>query len=198
MQMKPIRFSDMLVAANHSDVGDFRGWIFDPGMAFQSTNKWWGDLGRRDFPHEGVDYCLYTDSSCGKHRLHAGARIPVTHDGRVRAMFDDYLGRSLVVGHAAGNDGREEFISIYAHTQPLDHIRPGVTVQAGDIIATIADTSRSKARIPAHLHFTLGVPAADLDYDAFVWNTMRDPKLVRLMDPHALIAPVWPAGKSSF
>jgi hypothetical protein len=193
----PTRFSDMLAAANLLDTPDFRGWVFDPGMTFLSPNKWWGDLGRRDFPHEGVDYCYYTDGCCRKHRLDAGARIPVMQDGRVRAMFDDYLGRSLVVGHGTSSGGGPEFISIYAHTDPLAHIRPGAAVIAGDILATVADTSRSRAKILAHLHFSLGVPAADLDYDTFVWNHMRDPKRVRLLDPRPLIAPARPAGKSS-
>ena len=196
MKLMPMCFGDMLAAANLVDALHFRGWVFDPGMTFQSPNKWWGDLGRRDFPHEGVDYCFYTDSTCRKYRLDAGARIPAMHDGRVRAMFEDYLGRSLVVGHATGSDDGTDFISIYAHTHPLEHVRPGAAVRAGDIIATVADTSRSKARIPAHLHFTLGLPAADLDYDRFVWNHMRDPNLVRLLDPQPFIAFTGPAGKT--
>ena len=194
VKLLPTRFSNMLVAANRLDAHNFRGWVFDPGMTFQSPNKWWGDLGRRDFPHEGVDYCFYTDSCCRKHHLDAGTRVPVVQDGRVRAMFDDYLGRSLVVGHATSSGEGTDFISIYAHTEPLAHIRPGADVKAGDILATVADTSRSRARILAHLHFTLGVPAADLDYDTFVWNHMRDPNLVHLLDPQPFIAFTGPAG----
>lgn len=193
----PTPYSDMLAIANALDTRDFRGWVFDPGMAFQSSNKWWGDLSRRDFPHEGVDFCFYTDNACRKHRLDAGTRIPAMDDGRIRAVFDDYLGRSLVVGHATGSDECVDYISIYAHTRPLDHIRPGADVTAGEIIATIADTSRFKASIPAHLHFTLGVPAAGLRFDTFVWNDMRNPSLVRLLDPHPLTAPGWPFDPSS-
>jgi murein DD-endopeptidase MepM/ murein hydrolase activator NlpD len=193
----PTRYSDMLAVANALDASDFRGWVFDPGMTFQSPNKWWGDLSRRDFPHEGVDFCFYTDNACRKHRLGAGTRIPAMHDGRVRAVFDDYLGQALVVEHATGSDECVDYISIYAHTRPLDHIRPGADVTAGEIIATFADTSRSRARIPAHLHFTLGVPAAGLRYDTFVWNDMRNPSLMRLLDPHPLTAPGWPCDPSS-
>ena len=79
----PTPYSDMLAIANALDARDFRGWVFDPGMAFQSPNKWWGDLSRRDFPHEGVDFCFYTDNACRKHRLDAGTRIPAMGDGRI-------------------------------------------------------------------------------------------------------------------
>jgi hypothetical protein len=55
------------------------------------------------------------------------------------------------------------------------------------VIATIADTRRSKARILPHLHLPLSRPSPDLIYENFVWDIMRDPERVTLMDPMGVI-----------
>jgi murein DD-endopeptidase MepM/ murein hydrolase activator NlpD len=180
----------MLIEANGLDPNDFQSWVFYPGMCFNSPDKWWGDLGRRDFPHEGVDFCLHRDGAGRVRRLDHETRIPVMQDGVVRCMFADYLGQAVVIEHEKTQPEIGTFISIYAHTRPLDHIKPGVIVKQGDIIATIADTSRSKAKILPHLHYTLGHPSPDLAYDSFIWNDMRDPGLVTLLDPLGVID--WP------
>ncbi len=190
MDLKRTRFTEMLIEANGLDPDDFHHWLFCPGMRFHSPDKWWGDLGRRDFPHEGVDICLYTDGSGRVRRLDHQTRIPVMHDGVVRSVFTDYLGQAVVVEHSETQPEIGTLISIYAHTKPLDHVKPGVFVEQGDIIASIADTRRSKAQILPHLHFTLGRPSPNLVFEKFVWNDMRDPGLVDLLNPQRLID--WP------
>jgi murein DD-endopeptidase MepM/ murein hydrolase activator NlpD len=188
--LEKTRFTEMLIEASDLDPKDFQSWVFHPGMCFNSPDKWWGDWGRRDFPHEGVDFCLFRDGSGQVRRLDHETRIPVIYDGVVRSMFTDYLGRTVVIEHEKTQPEIGPLISIYAHTRLLDHIKPGVFVKQGDTIATIADTSRSKAKILPHLHFTLGHPFPDLDYERFVWNDMRDPGLVALLDPLDMID--WP------
>jgi murein DD-endopeptidase MepM/ murein hydrolase activator NlpD len=130
------------------------------------------------------------DGSERVRRLNQQTRIPVMHAGVVRSVFADYLGHALVIQHKQPQPDIGTLVSIYAHTRPLDHIKPGVFVQQGDIIATIADTSRSKAKILPHLHLTLGHPSPDLVYEKFVWNDMRDPDLVALLNPQGVID--WP------
>jgi hypothetical protein len=188
--LKKTRFTAMLIETNGLDPDDFKRWLFCPGMRFNSPDKWWGDWGRRDFPHEGIDFCLYADGCRRVRRLDHETRIPLMHDGVVRSMFADYLGQTVVIEHEMTQPEIGPLISIYAHTRPLDHIKPGVFAKQGDIIATIADTSRSKAKILPHLHFTLGHPSPDLVYERFVWNDMRDPNLVTLLNPLGLID--WP------
>jgi hypothetical protein len=63
-------------------------------------------------------------------------------------------------------------------------------VEEGDIIATLADTSHSKAQIIPHLHLSLGRSAKSFSYDGFVWNTIRKPEEILLLDPLPLID--WP------
>jgi murein DD-endopeptidase MepM/ murein hydrolase activator NlpD len=184
------RFTEMLVEANRIQTENFKRWAFCPGMQFNSPHKWWGDHGQRDFPHEGVDFCLYEDRSGQVHRLDEKTRIPVMADGVVRAMFKDYLGQAVIVEHDDVQGGGT-YLSIYAHTLPQEDLRCGHAVRAGDIIATIADTRHSKAKILPHLHLTLGRPAPELIYENFVWNIMRDPDRVTLLNPMDAIDGPW-------
>jgi murein DD-endopeptidase MepM/ murein hydrolase activator NlpD len=181
------RFTEMLIAANGIDPDAFQSWAFCPGMLFGSLDKWWGDHGERDFPHEGIDLCLYRDTFGNLVQLNDETRIPVMHDGAVKAMFVDFLGQAVIIEHddPAGEAG--SYFSAYAHTKPGDEIKPGFQLKAGDIIGTIADTSNSKAGILPHLHFTLGRPSPKISYGNFVWNIMRDPEKVSLLDPIPLI-----------
>ena len=181
--MDKTRFTQMLIEVNGLVPDDFKSWIFCSGMLFGSPNKWWGDCGLRDFPHEGIDFCLYENRSGSVIRLDEKTRIPVMHDGRVRAVFADYLGQAIVIEHNTGQNRNRPFLTVYAHTKPRDGIQPDVIVKEGEIIATIADTRHSKAKILPHLHFSIGLPSPALRYEPFVWNIMRDADRVTLLNP---------------
>ena len=185
--LKKSRFTEMLIAENDMDRGGFKRWIFCQGMLFNSPDKWWGDHGLRDYPHEGIDFCLYRDSSYRIHRINEKTRIPVLQDGVVKAMLKDYLGIAIIIEHehAGSNTGRLLFI--YAHTKPHLGIETGLFVKEGDIIGTLADTGNSSSNIIPHLHLSLGLPAESFSYDRFVWNTVRKPEMITLLDPLAVI-----------
>ena len=89
----------MLLAENGLEQNEFEYWVFCNGMLFNSPDKWWGDFGLRDFPHEGIDLCQLKDRSGRIHRLDEKTRIPVMHDGVIKAMFKDYLGQALIIEH---------------------------------------------------------------------------------------------------
>ena len=180
---KKTRFTQMLIDANRFVPQQFDAWVFQAGMLFASPDKWWGDFGRRDFPHEGLDFALYQDGAGKIRSLDQGTRIPAMFAGVVRSIFSDYLGHAIVVEHAVVEAGGTRRISIYAHIVPLTGVRPGAIIDAGDVIATIADTSRSKAAIRPHLHYTLVQSSGAVVYEQFVWNCMRDPGRVHLLDP---------------
>jgi murein DD-endopeptidase MepM/ murein hydrolase activator NlpD len=179
------RFTDMLIEINALGKSRFDRWIFCSGMLFNSPDKWWGDHGRRDYPHEGIDFCLYGDHSQRIRRIDEKTRIPVMHDGVVKAMFNDYLGKAVIIEHENGR-----FLSIYAHTNPQTGLQIGLSVKEGDIIATLADTSKSKSGIIPHLHFSLGIPSRHFSYDRFEWRTIRTPEMITLLDPKQVID--WP------
>ena len=188
--LKKSRFTEMLIAENEFDQGGFDSWIFCQGMLFNSPDKWWGDHGLRDFPHEGIDLCLFRDRNAKKCQLTKATRIPVMQDGVVKAMFKDYLGIAIIIEHEPADGSIERLLSVYAHTNPHPKIETGVIVKEGDIIASLADTSHSKANILPHLHFTLGLLSESFSYKGFVWNTIRKPELITLLDPLAIID--WP------
>jgi len=187
MSLKKSRFTAMIIEKNALDQSGFESWLFCHGMLFNSPDKWWGDHGRRDYPHEGIDLCLYSNRSRKICRIDENTRIPVMHDGVIRAMFKDYLGQAIIIEHGPCDGDSAGFLAVYAHTQPQPGLEPGMAVKEGDIIATLADTGHSKAKIIPHLHFSLGRPAESFSYEGFVWNIIREPEKIILLDPLPVI-----------
>ncbi len=161
----------------------FHAWIFCTGMRFNAINKWWGDLGERDFPHEGLDLCIYKDRGRRSRRVDETTQIPAVSDGRIRAIFKDYLGKAVIVEHDIQGEDHMGFLSIYAHTVPRAELGVGDIVNKDEIIATVACVKKSKANILPHLHLSFGWPTKAMFYDQFEWNRLRDPRLIRLVDP---------------
>ena len=190
MSLQKSRFTEMLIEKNALDQNGFESWIFCQGMLFNSPDKWWGDHGRRDFPHEGIDLCLYRDRSRRIGRIDEKTQIPLLQDGVIKAIFKDYLGHALIVEHEKSARNTARLISFYAHTEPRSSMDVGKKVKKGEIIATLAGTSNSKANILPHLHFSLGYPLQTFSYDGFVWNSIRNPDFIRLLDPLPVID--WP------
>ena len=104
-RLKNTRFTEFLIQKNALDQGGFKEWVFCPGMLFNSTDKWWGDQGKRDKPHEGLDLCLYKDREDKILRLGEKAKVPVIYDGIVVGIVDDFLGKSVIIEHLI-SDGR--------------------------------------------------------------------------------------------
>jgi murein DD-endopeptidase MepM/ murein hydrolase activator NlpD len=190
LNFKKSRFTEMLIEENALDQSGFERWIFCHGMQFNSPDKWWGDHGLRDYPHEGIDLCMYKDRSSRIRHINVKTRIPVMQDGIVKAIFKDYLGKAVIIEHENSGSNHGRIISFYAHTNPRPEIEDGVIVKEGDILATLADTNNSKSNIIPHLHFSLGLPSKVFSYDGFVWNTIRQPEMMTLLDPLAVID--WP------
>jgi murein DD-endopeptidase MepM/ murein hydrolase activator NlpD len=190
MSVKKFRFTEMLIEENNLDQSGFESWIFCNGMLFNSPDKWWGDYGRRDYPHEGVDLCLYRDRSGGIDHIDEKTRIPVMQNGVIKAISEDYLGQAIIIEHESIESNLGRFISFYAHTKPHADLEVGMMVREGDIIATIADTNHSKAHIIPHLHFSLGRPSESFSYDEYLWSAIRKPEKIILLDPLSVID--WP------
>ena len=100
-------FTRRLVAINNLDSDGFSHWLFHPGMFFLDENKWWGDGGRRRVPHEGVDLCFYRTAGAENRRLAPRTRIPAMADGRVLAIIDDFLGKSIILHHPRLGNGND-------------------------------------------------------------------------------------------
>ena len=190
VSLKKARFTQMLFEENALAQNGFETWVFCPGMLFNSPDKWWGDRGQRDYPHEGIDLCLYRDRRQRTLRLDEMTRIPAMHKGVVKAIFKDYLGKAVVIHHENLSGENARFISLYAHITPRADLEIDTLGQEGDFLGTIADTSSSKAKIIPHLHFSLGLASPTLSYEGFVWNTIRKGDIITLLNPLEVIE--WP------
>ena len=148
-------FSEDLVACNGLGETGFERWAFTPGMLFGAQGKWWGDGGRRPRPHEGIDLCLYTDKAGQALRLPESSRIPVMFDGEIIKIEEDFVGKSLYVGHEIDDGQGRQLFTIYGHTKPENGVRTGGGFRQGEVIATLSSAERRIAGVFAHLHLSV-------------------------------------------
>jgi murein DD-endopeptidase MepM/ murein hydrolase activator NlpD len=188
--LKNTRFTEFLIQKNTLEKGGFNGWVFCPGMLFNSTDKWWGDHRKRDKPHEGLDLCLYKDRDNTILGLGETAKVPVIYDGTVVGIIHDFLGKSIIIEHLLSRGESNRLCTIYGHTIPEDDLHVGFRVKAGDIIATLAGSNPSKSNIFPHLHISLGWTSRSISYDRLNWNNIADPDALTLLDPLQVID--WP------
>jgi murein DD-endopeptidase MepM/ murein hydrolase activator NlpD len=181
------RFTEFLVRENAFDPGGFNGWVFCPGMLFNSTDKWWGDQGKRNTPHEGLDLCFYKDREDTILRLDEQTKVPVIYDGMVVRIIDDFLGKSVIIEHLFSDGHKNKLCTIYGHTIPEENLHVGKIVKEGDVIATLADAGTSKTNIFSHLHISLGWTAKGISYDGLDWRNIGTPNTVTLLDPLQVI-----------
>jgi hypothetical protein len=181
--LRNTRFAEILIQKNALEKGGFKGWVFCPGMLFNSTDKWWGDQGKRDALHEGLDLCLYKDREDTILRLGEQTKVPVLYDGRVVGIIDDFLGESVIIEHLISDGHYNRLCTIYGHTIPGDTLYVGKIVKQGDVIATLADSSTFKIKIVPHLHISLGWTSKEISYDRLDWESIGAPNTLTLLDP---------------
>ncbi len=88
-------FTKTLIQKNRLDKRGFSDWVFLPGMLFKSPDKWWGDRGKREKPHEGLDLCLFRDNQDKIVRLDGKIMIPAIYDSIVVRIIKDFIGKSI-------------------------------------------------------------------------------------------------------
>jgi len=177
------RFTEYFIQENALDDHGFEEWIFYPGMLFNAPDKWWGDQGKRDKPHEGLDLCLYKDRRGRMRRLDEKTKIPVIYDGVVVGIVNDFLGKSVIIEHDLADSDTNRFCTIYGHLNPHKGLHVGRVVKEGDIIATLADLRNLKVKILSHLHISLGWASKFISYNKLDWETIGAANTLTLMDP---------------
>ena len=177
------RFMQHLIEYNNLDELGFEEWVFHPGMLFDSTDRWWGDWGNRDKPHEGLDLCLYRDRCGENHSLDEKIKVPVIYGGKVVRVIDDYIGKSVFVGHDICDSKGNQLYTVYGHIEPQNEVSRGKTLIEGDIIATITDTRGKKVEISPHLHISIAWIPECLPYEKLNWKSMGDSEIVTLLNP---------------
>ena len=182
-----IDYGGLLAKANPQLALDRAEYLFHPGMLFESGEKWWGDLGRRHAPHEGIDLCIYRSGSGGIHPLPPETAVPVFAPGRILAVIDDFLGRTVFVQHEILQEPSRPFLSIYAHIIPLPDIEAGLALDTGQIIGRIGSSPRLPSGMLPHLHLSVGLLAPDLDPALLSWPRLNKREGIHLLDPLASI-----------
>lgn len=181
-------FSKDFERRNRLSEQGFLQWAFFPGMLFKSRVKWWGDMGGRQTPHEGLDLGFFLGRS--------GRVVPIPHRAVVPVMFqgeilpfgeDDFFGVTLYVKHPEMKGSGKVLCTIYGHVTPLPGIYPGRIVLAGDSIASVSDFGKPKSGITAHLHLSVAWMAESSAMENLTWKKLNDPSQVRLMDPMAFL-----------
>ncbi len=183
-------FQKRLRSLNGLDELGFEEWAFHPGMLFGGEYKWWGDQGKRNRPHEGLDLCLYRTKRGEIVHFTGETVVPVIFNGQVVKVDEDFLGQSLFVRHGVfGSDGSRLY-TIYGHTQPGCGIRPGQKLSEGDIIGAVADTGRSHASMLPHLHVSVAWIPDAVSQQELDWQVLADPARAALLDPlHVIECP---------
>lgn len=169
------------------DLPGVKEWLFCPGMLFHAADKWWGDRGPRDRPHEGLDLLLYKDPQDRVCHLNETVRIPVMLDGVIVSIIHDFLGQSIIVEHSLRGRDTGRVCTIYAHTRPCSGIHPGMAVRQGEIIATVAGPGRSAFPVAPHLHLSIAWVPEPISYDRLNWDTIDPSGALTLLDPLDLI-----------
>ncbi len=147
------RFAKALFELNGRKNFQFRNWLFLPGMGFGDKQKWWSGGEERLQSHEGVDICRYEDTCGNQCLLKKDTKVPLLMSGRIVAICDDFLGKSVFVKGSA-KQGR--WIAVHAHI--TTELLCGDFVEEGDAAGQIAS---GRSVIPAHFHLSL------IKYDSF-------------------------------
>ncbi|MDH4333143.1 MAG: M23 family metallopeptidase [Desulfobulbaceae bacterium] len=178
--MQCIPFFSSLLALNHLDK-EYTGWLFLPGMLFGETAAWWKNTPRRT-PHEGIDMLFFADQGEQRRQLPAQALVPPIWAGEVVALFDDFLGSTVVVRHPVMDGQGWRLHSLYAHVRPL--VECGVQVTAEEPLAMVANGKpRGMSAPPDHLHLSLAWLAPGWSATELNWPTLWTSPGIRLIDP---------------
>jgi hypothetical protein len=182
------KFGEYLIVCNGLSGLGFETWLFYPGMLFNARERWWGNGGSRDRPHEGLDLCFYKDSRGQTRNLNKDTQIPVMYTGEVVKIEDDFLGESIYVSHDIYDSRGNRLLTVYGHTKPGNRINVGRSLREGDMFAAVADTGGERIKAPSHLHISVAWVPPSVSYEKLDWGAISAPAVACLVDPLEIIS----------
>lgn len=174
-------FLGSFAALNGLGPEQIAAWVVPPGMEFGACLAWWRPGTERPTSHAGLDFASYRDCQGDDHPLLAGARIPALYPGQVAAVFQDFLGSTVLLRHPFQDQRGWRFCTIYGHLLPAPGSKCGVRLAAGDLVGTVAGSV--EARVAAHLHLSVAWLAPALVGTDLDWPTLERSVLVDMLDP---------------
>ncbi|MFA7382077.1 MAG: hypothetical protein WC001_01360 [Desulfurivibrionaceae bacterium] len=179
-------FFKNLLQLNHlADKGTT--WLFLPGMRFADTQAWWQDTLRQS-PHEGVDLLYLADRTGQRQELPKQALVPPLWAGEVMAVFEDFLGSTVVVRHPVMDGHGWRLLSLYGHVHPLVECGEMVSAEA-PLAEVLCGKARGPSAPPDHLHLSLAWLAPGMSPTELSWPTLWSNLGIRLIDPLPLVQP---------
>lgn len=182
-----VKFQEYFLKNNPSVSGEFAEWLFSPSMLFQADAKWWGNRGKRDTAHEGLDIFLYRTRQGDIHSLNENSKVPVIFKGRIIRIAEDFLGKSVFVRHGQLTNNGKRLFTIYGHLNPTENIQAGVLLDDGENIGNIAGSGKRGRAVHPHLHISAAWIPDYLQPGDLAWNKTGGIAAVEFLDPLGII-----------
>lgn len=180
-------FFRYLLANNRPHLDNLKKWVFQPGMLFNSMEKWWGDKGARLVPHEGLDLCSFEEASGRIKTLNRHIKIPAAYAGEIVKIEPDFLGQSIFIGHDHVDNRARRLFSAYGHTVPRDSLAIGSRVREGEIVGAVSGGFAKKNLMLPHLHITFAWIPVAIPVDNLNWDNLSKNTDISLIDPLPLL-----------
>jgi hypothetical protein len=160
----------------------FKEWVFQPSMLFGSTLKWWGDRGKREKLHEGLDLLTYRTGRNTINHVDEKTIVPVIYRGTVVKIIKDFLGESVFVSHGLFNEFGQQLYTIYGHIKPGSKTVIGETLEETDIIGAVAPAKKHAGTAP-HIHISIAWISKEVLPEELDWDMINDNSRVTFLDP---------------
>jgi hypothetical protein len=177
-------FCKYIVKSNKDFMQGFKKWIFHKGMLFDSSEKWWGDKGKRPAGHEGIDLCQFEKNYGKIEQLNKNIKVPASFSGRIIKIEKDFLGKSVFIKHNNINSKGQNLYTLYGHIEPLASLKTGIKIEKSQIIGAVSDLS---SKILPHIHISFAWISESLNPEELTWNNLRKNELINLIDPFLII-----------
>ena len=178
-------FTEHFIRANGLGKNDIEEWLLCSGMLFEAPNTWWEIQGKRNKLHEGLDLGFYKNQKKEIIGFDASTRIPTPYDGVIVGIFNDFLGKSIFVKHEISSADDGTLFTIFGHVNPEKEIYPGMCLEEGVIIASVA--SSGKSRMSPHLHISIGWAKKEITDKFLDWKIISSSERLKLIDPLEII-----------
>lgn len=179
------KFTESFIKVNELNSKDFDKWMISPGMLFKARNSWWGEQGKRNGNHEGLDLGFYQNQKNEIVGFDEKTKIPTTYSGVIVGIFDDFLGKSLFIEHGISDNELGRLCTIFGHVKPVENVYMGKKLMHGEPIATVAGVRKSSVR--PHLHITIGWVKREITSEVLNWNVIGKSEEITLIDPIEVI-----------
>jgi len=141
--------------------------------------------GKRKKLHEGLDLGFYRNQKKEIIGFDDSTRIPTIYDGVIVGIFNDFLGKSIFIKHEISSADNRTLFTIFGHLNPDSEIYPGMRLQEGEIIASVASSGTSN--VSSHLHISIGWAKKEITDEFLDWKEISSSETLKLIDPLEII-----------